>query len=150
MSLTKAPVHLLTVNGVIALLDESHVHNHPMKEWFGPSGLQWALCPLTEAGVLRFLTRPKTGGMSMEGASLMLARLKEHAGYHDQPSSGDWHTLTAPFFKRLHGHKQITDAFLLGLAINDGLTLVTFDRTILHLAGEHLSHLRVLSEAQGK
>ena len=147
MILTKTLVHLLDVNGVLALLDESHVHNHPMTEWFGRSGLQFALCPFTEAGVLRFLTRPKTGGMSMEEASSMLTRLKEHPGYHYQPISGDWHTLTAPFFKRLHGYKQITDAFLLGLAINEGLTLVTFDRAILHLAGEHSSHLRVLSEA---
>ena len=77
----------------------------------------------------------------------MLTKLKEHPGYRYQPISGDWHTLTAPFFKRLHGHKQVTDAFLLGLAISEGLTLVTFDRAILHLAGEHTSHLRVLSEA---
>ncbi len=144
--MTKARVYLLDVNGVIALLDESHVHHLAMTEWFSVSGLDWALCPFTEAGVLRFLTRPKTGGMSMEEASLMLTRLKERTGYHYQPISGDWDSLTAPFSKRLLGHKQITDAFLLGLAIHEGLTLVTFDRAILHLAGDQISHLQLLSE----
>ncbi len=38
---TKARVHLLDVNGVIALLDESHVHHLAMTEWFSVSGLEW-------------------------------------------------------------------------------------------------------------
>ncbi|WP_158793116.1 hypothetical protein [Granulicella sp. L60] len=59
--MTKARVHLPDMNA-----RRIQVHNHLMTEWFGASGLQWALCLFTEAGVLRFLTRPKTGGMSME------------------------------------------------------------------------------------
>jgi uncharacterized protein len=35
--------------------------------------------------------------------------------------------LSGPFFKRLFGHNQITDAYLLGVAIHEGLVLVTFD-----------------------
>ena len=146
--MTKPRVHLLDVNAVIALLDESHIHHHLITEWFGRPNVQWALCPFTEAGVLRFFTRPKTGDVSMVDASLMLRRLKEYAGYHFQPIAGDWQTLTAPLAKRLHGHNQVTDAFLLGLAIHEDLILVTLDRAVLHLAGEHNHHLLVLSEAE--
>jgi hypothetical protein len=50
-----------------------------------------------------------------------------------------------PFFNRLHGHKQVTDAYLLGHAVLDGLVLATFDGGILHLAGEHSQHVHVLA-----
>jgi hypothetical protein len=56
-------------------------------------------------------------------------------GYHYLPITVDWQTLCSPFFKRLYGTKQVTDAYLLGLAVRDGLVLVTMDKAILHLAG---------------
>jgi hypothetical protein len=144
MILTKAPVHLLDVNVVIALLDQAHIHNQAVEEWFDTPGLQWALCAFTEAGVLRFFTRPKTGDMNMEQVTAMLERLKQEPGYRYQPIPADWQTLTKPFFKRLHGHNQITDAYLLGLAVREGLVFVTFDRAILHLAGEHSQHVHIV------
>ena len=39
---------------------------------------------------------------------------------------------------------QITDAYLLGLALSQGMVLVTFDKAILHLAGEYSHRVRVL------
>lgn len=141
MTLTKAVVHLLDVNVVIALLDQAHIHHQAAEAWFDTPGLQWALCAFTEAGALRFFTRPKTGDMSMEQVTAMLERLKGQPGYHYQPILVDWQTLTKPFFKRLFGHNQITDAFLLGLAVHEGLVLVTFDGGILHLAGEYGKHV---------
>lgn len=137
-------MHLLDVNLVLALLDQAHIHNQAAEEWFDTPGLHWALCAFTEAGILRFFTRPKIGNMSMEQVAVMLDRLKQQPGYRYQPVHVDWHTLTKPFFKRLHGHKQITDAYLLGLAVREGLVLATFDRAILHLAGEHGKHVHLL------
>jgi predicted nucleic acid-binding protein len=144
MILTKARVHLLDVNPVIALLDEAHVHNQAVSEWFNTPGLQWALSPFTEAGVLRYFTRPKKGELSMEEATSMLERLKQEPGYHYQPVTADWQSLTKRFFKRVQGHNQITDAFLLGLAVQEELILVTFDKAILHMAGEHSKHVHIL------
>lgn len=138
------PIHLLDVNVVLALLDQNHVHHESAGKWFDTPGLQWAICAFTEAGVLRFLTRPKTGGMSMEQVTLMLETLRQQLGYHYQPVTGDWRSLTQPFFKRVHGHNQVTDAYLLGLAVLDGLVLTTFDKALLHLAGEHKRHVLVL------
>lgn len=144
MTLADRPVHLLDVNVVLALLDEAHVHNEMAEQWFDTPGLQWALCAFTEAGVLRFLTRPKTGEMSMAQVTAMLDSLKRQPGYHYQPIAADWQALTTPFIKRLHGHNQVTDAYLLGLAVREGLVLTTFDKALLHLAGEHEKHVLVL------
>lgn len=139
--MAEAPVYLLDVNVVIALLDEAHAGHQTAEEWFDTPGLEWALCAFTEAGVLRFFTRPKTGDMSMEQVAAMLERLKEQPGYRYQPITVDWQTLTEPFFKRLFGHKQVTDAFLLGLAIHAGLVLVTFDGGIQPLAGAYSKYV---------
>lgn len=80
------PVHLLDVNVVLALLDHDHIHNEVTEDWFSTPGLQWALCPFTEAGVIRFFTRPKTGDMSMEQIAAMLDSLKQKPVYTFSPS----------------------------------------------------------------
>ena len=80
----------------------------------------------------------------MEQVTAMLERLKRRAGYHFQPITADWQTLTTPFARRIHGHNQVTDAYLLGLAVREGLVLTTFDRALLHLAGDHKEHVLFL------
>lgn len=80
----------------------------------------------------------------MEQATAMLERLKRRPEYHFQPITADWQALTVPFAKRIHGHNQVTDAYLLGLAVREGLVLTTFDKALLHLAGEHKDHVLVL------
>lgn len=140
----KAPRYLLDVNVLIALLDEEHIHHSVVAEWFDTPGLQWALCPFTEAGLLRHMTRPNIGDLSMEEATAMLAQLARQPGYHYQPISADWPTLCGDFFKRIFGHRQITDAYLLGLAVREGMVLATFDRAVLFLAGERTKSVLIL------
>jgi hypothetical protein len=60
----------------------------------------------------------------------------------------NWRTLTKPFFRRLHGHKQVTDAYLLGMAIADDLILATFDKRLGHLAGEHVQQVLILANRE--
>jgi uncharacterized protein len=56
-----------------------------------------------------------------------------------------WTSLVAPFGGRLYGHQQITDAYLLGLAIKESGVLVTLDKGLRHLAGpRHSKNLLVL------
>lgn len=136
------PLHLVDVNVLIARLFERHEHHRAALEWFQTPGLQWALCPWAEAGFLRYATRPER--ITMSEATGILDRLAQHPGCHYHPITHNWSTLTKPFFQRLHGHNQVTDAFLLGMAIKDGLVLATFDRAILHMAGEHQAHVLVL------
>src|ERR1700688_1960603 len=122
--------YLLDVNVLVALLDERHVHHHLVTKWFNSPGLQWALCPFTEAGFLRYATRSALGGMGMGDATAMISRSAESPCSHYQPISADWRSLCGPFSKRLFGHNQVTDAFLLGIALRGGLVLATFDKAI--------------------
>ena len=78
----------------------------------------------------------------------MLNRLAQRPGYHYQSITTDWQTLCSPFFPRLYGTKQVTDAFLLGLAVQEGLVLVTLDRGILHLAGDYKKHVLLLAQQE--
>jgi predicted nucleic acid-binding protein len=148
MNLSKAK-YLLDVNVFVALLAENHIHHPLVTSWFNTPGLPWAICPFTEAGFLRNATASRPGQISMSEASAVLATMAQHPGYHYLPIAADWHTLCSPFFKRLYGTKQVTDAYLLGLAVREKLVLVTLDKAILHLAGEHQSHVLLLSSTVG-
>ena len=143
----KAPRYLLDVNVLVALLSEDHIHHSVVTAWFNTPGLQWALCAFTEAGFLRNATAPRPGQISMGEATAVLATLTQQPGYLYVPVTTAWHTLCAPFFPRLYGTKQVTDAYLLGLAVQSGLVLVTMDKAILHLSGnEHERHALLLKD----
>ncbi len=84
----------------------------------------------------------------MDEAAGLLKQLTRHPGYRYLPIDADWHTLCSPFSKRLYGTQQVTDAYLLGLAVRGGLVLATMDKAILHLAGsEHSRHVLLLKDA---
>ena len=135
------------MNVLLALLSENHIHHQIVTAWFNTPGLQWAICPFTEAGFLRNATAPRSGQITMSEATAVLMRMAHTPGYHYLPITADWQTLCSPFFKRLYGTRQVTDAYLLGLAVRDGLILVTMDKAILHLAGnEHSKHVLLLEE----
>lgn len=136
MSLSKAPRYLLDVNVLFALTFENHMHHQLVTAWFNTPDLQWAICAFTEAGFLRNATAPRPGQISMSDATTVLARMAQKPGYLYVPITADWKTLCSPFFQRLYGTKQVTDAYLLGLAVREGLVLATMDKAILHLAGE--------------
>jgi toxin-antitoxin system PIN domain toxin len=142
MKLPKTNRYLLDVNVLVALTSTAHVHHQLVKEWFNASAdIQWSVCAFTEAGFVRTVTAPRPGQLSMSEATTVLAQLTRHPGYRYQPISADWQTLCSPFFKRLYGTKQVTDAYLLGLALREGLVLATLDKPIIHLAGEHGSQV---------
>lgn len=132
--------YLLDVNVLIALLSEDHIHHKRVTDWFNTPGLQWAICAFTEAGFLRNATAPRPGQVTLVAASAALASLARMPGYHYAPIDVDWQTLCEPFLSRLYGTKQVTDAYLLGLAMHGGLILATMDKALLHLAGKERRH----------
>src|ERR1700761_7489088 len=95
--------------------------------WFDSSGkVDWGVCPFTEAGFVRVVTNPAyPGPFSMPEAVEVLAEIRKYRGYRFWPVTESWATLTAPFYERLFGHQQVTDACLLGLAVRDKGVLVT-------------------------
>jgi toxin-antitoxin system PIN domain toxin len=138
---------LLDLNVLIALLDSTHQHYQTAQDWFISSGNDFVgLCPLTEAGFLRITTNPayRPAPRPIQEAIAILRILKGHPrfahplyGYWEIKES--WVEVTAPFAARISGHQQVTDAYLLGLAIKENGLLVTFDKGIQYMAGAEFS-----------
>lgn len=128
--------YLLDVNVLVALADPAHIHHKIVMKWFNTPRLDWGVCAFTEAGFLRVTTNPNTCGHSVKHALEVLADLANHPGYHYWPITTPFATLTKPIADRIHGHQQVTDALLLGLAIKEKAILVTLDKAMKYLAGE--------------
>ena len=132
--------YLADVNILIALLDEDHIHHKLVLKWFDASDEdEFGVCAFTEAGFLRVTTNPKAGSNTIETALDALASLNHHARYRFWPISKGWSSLAAPFIERVFGHQQITDAYLLGLAVKEDGVLVTMDKAIQYMAGPKYS-----------
>jgi hypothetical protein len=65
----------------------------------------------------RNATAPRAGQITLSEATAILAQLARHPGYRYLPIAAGWQTLCSPFFARLYGTRQVTDAYLLGLAV---------------------------------
>jgi toxin-antitoxin system PIN domain toxin len=125
---------LLDVNVLIALFDPDHVHHETAHDWFADHQEQgWATCPTTENGFVRVLANAAYGAGLSRPSELTgrLDRLRRASSGHrfwpDEVSLCDT-TLFKPIFIR--GYRQVTDVYLLGLAVKMGGRLATFDRTI--------------------
>jgi len=124
---------LLDVNLLVALFDPDHIHHEPAHDWFADNRARgWATCPITESGFVRVLTNPAYGAAVVRAADLV-ARLRTFcaSGHHqfwpDEISLRD-ESLFDPAL--VGGHRQLTDVYLLALALKRGGRLATFDRTI--------------------
>jgi uncharacterized protein len=123
---------LLDVNVLIALLDAAHVDHGNARAWLEANIAQgWASCPLTQNGCIRILSQPAYPGAQPPAA--ITARLMEAAGtrWHEfwpddlsllEPGCVDW--------RHVLGSRQLTDVYLLALAVHRGGRLVTLDRAV--------------------
>ena len=123
---------LLDVNVLIALHDEQHVHHRTAADWLsGNARSGWATCPLTQNGCVRILSQPNYPNPVPLADALMVLRrscaLPSHVFWHDDISLLDTARLD---HGRMHGHRQITDLYLLALAVEHDSRLVTFDAQI--------------------
>ena len=124
------------MNVLIGLLDEDHIHHKIIASWFDTSAQEeFGVCAFSEAGFLRVMTNPTARSHSIQGALDALASLSNHSGYRFWPMVEGWASLTEPFRERVFGHQQVTDAYLLGLAVSEGGVLVTMDKGIQYMAG---------------
>ncbi|MGD0732708.1 MAG: TA system VapC family ribonuclease toxin [Terracidiphilus sp.] len=136
---------LLDVNILVALFDPQHSHHRIVARWFSSPGLQWGTCAFTEAGFLRITTSTPAGRRTLEQATKVVKSFSNDPNFAHWPMRTSWTSLVAPFAGRLYGHQQITDAYLLGLAIKENGVLVTLDKAMNHLAGPRYSkHVLVL------
>ncbi|MBS1829113.1 MAG: PIN domain-containing protein [Acidobacteria bacterium] len=125
---------LLDVNALISLVDPTHLNHQPMLAWFDSNAQNgWATTPITENGFVRVLSLPRYPGRRAlpEVSTANLRALKaSYAGcyqFWDGISITDdtlFHT------ERIAGPNQITDAYLIALAIHHGGRLLSFDRRL--------------------
>lgn len=129
--------YLLDTNVLIALTVEDHEHHETVNAWFTEGAPKdWGICPFTESGFLRVMSNPRVGGHTLNEAIAVLQHLAALRGYRFWEISESWTALTASFRSRLFGHQQVTDAELLGLAIQQDGILVTLDVGLKFMAGE--------------
>lgn len=117
---------LLDGNVLVALVVEDHVHHGPVATWFA-GGEPFATCPITQGTLLRILIR---GGLSAVDAAEVLAGVTEHAAHEFWPDNLGYGDVDVD---RVIGHRQVTDAYLAGLARSRYGRLVTLDRGLADL-----------------
>ena len=139
---------LLDVNVLIALHDSDHVHHGLASRWFqAHAGQGWASCPLTQNGCLRIMAQPAyPQALPLAAVAQRLgqaAATPAHLFIADDYSLLDAGSLHWP---QLLGHRQVTDAYLLGLAVRHGCRFVSFDARVNLAAvpGAKAEHLWVL------
>ncbi len=137
---------LLDVNVLLALLDSDHVDHRRAQQWLDDGiGAGWASCAVTENGFVRILSQPRYPSPVPPAQGLALLRRARDAGDHAFWPC-DVSVLDAVRPDRLLGARQVTDAYLLALAVAHSGRLVTFDRSVpltaVHGAtGDHLTVL---------
>jgi toxin-antitoxin system PIN domain toxin len=120
---------LLDVNVLIALLDVDHSLHTPAMTWFAEHARQgWASCPITQNGCLRIMSHPAYP--NAPPVRTVLDRLAAatatdlHEFWADDVSLLDGRLFDPA---RILGPRQITDLYLLALAVRHGGRLVTFE-----------------------
>lgn len=139
---------LLDVNVLMALAWPSHIHHEAAHEWFTKEQQYgWATCPITQAALVRLSSNPKiiADAVSPKQAIALLeqiTKLEFHQFWADNVSLTE-----ASIFKEgyIVGHRQITDAYLLALAMQHNGRLVSFDKAIgTYYPKEADKHLSIL------
>ena len=130
--------YLLDVNVLLSLNWSDLQDYNKVKSWFVSAGHRsFATCALTQAAFARLSSGPRVlpKPATLKGALNVLDLLIQSPGHVFWSMNPPLRQVTAFCANKLSGPGQLTDAYLLGLAIAEGGTLVTLDRGILHLAG---------------
>jgi len=129
-------------------MDRDHIHHRAALAWWrSERGNGWASCPLTQNGFVRIscqgnYPRRPTAAQAIAQLRLQLAD-PSHEFWPDDISVADDDLFDRT---RILGPKQLTDVYLLALAVKNGGRLATFDRSIPLAAvrGAELRHLAVI------
>jgi toxin-antitoxin system PIN domain toxin len=118
-------VDLLDANLLTALVVDDHVHHEAAERWTVRRKAPFATCPLTQGSLVRFLVRE---GASGEEARRLLAAVVASDRHRFWPDDLGYEAVD---LRAVVGHRQVTDAYLAGLARAHGGRLATFDRGLV-------------------
>ena len=143
------PRVLLDVNVLIALLDDAHVFSRRANEWLDAAPRRIATCPVVENGVIRIMSAPAysaTYRATPEQIAEGLRSLAEAIDHEFWPDDVSLLDETLVDFSRMHGHRQVTDAYLLALAVRRGAAVASFDTAlpVTAVRGASRKHLLAL------
>ena len=126
--------YLLDVNVLIALFDPAHANHESAHDWFARIGsAAWATCPITENGFVRVVSHPRYPTVEVLPAEVLehlRTFTRNHSGHEFWPDSvslTDESLFSAAF---LTASGNVTDAYLMGLAVKYGGKVATFDRAM--------------------
>ena len=125
--------YLLDVNLLISLFDQKHQHHEAAHRWFERTGRgSWATCPITQNGFVRIVSNPVYASLKAtpEEAVEFLAYMcsaQEHVFWPDVVSIVDQSHFVRSSLK---SHSQVTDLYLVSLAVFYGGRLATLDGRI--------------------
>ncbi|HEY7388859.1 MAG TPA: TA system VapC family ribonuclease toxin [Bryobacteraceae bacterium] len=142
-------VTLLDVYVLVALFDPNHIHHEVAHDWFGRNRRRgWATCPITINGCIRVLSNPAYPSFEATTGDVIahLRELLETPGHHFWPDAVSLVEERSFRASKIRGHRAVTDIYLLGLAVENGGVLATFDRSISieAVAGANHGHLVVI------
>jgi uncharacterized protein len=143
--------YLFDVNVLIALLWPGHALHPAARAWFvAHKGLNWATCALTQAGFVRVSAQGLWTGSTRDIGFIhaLLHQSTQSPLHRFMPLDFDFDTVRAHCTGGLVGHRQVTDAYLLTLAVRNGTKLVTFDAGLPHLlatVAERAQHVELLT-----
>lgn len=123
---------LLDVNALIAMIDYGHIHYARLHAWWQKEDRAgWASCAITQNGFVRIVSQPSYAQSCSTTTAVELLRValdhKSHAFWPENISIADKKIFD---HSRLISHRQITDVYLLALAVKHGGRLVTFDKGV--------------------
>jgi len=123
---------LFDVNVLIALLDSDHASHDSALDWFATQTREgWASCPITQNGCIRIMSNPAyPNPLPVQAVVQRLAEACHqniHEFWPDAVSLLNSYVVDAT---RIHGPRQLTDIYLLALAVAHEGRLVTFDAGI--------------------
>lgn len=140
-------VYLLDVNVWVALAWSEHSHYEAAHAWFrAVPERRWATCPLTQSAYVRLSLNPRIAGQTLTMSAVLrsLSRHLAQPGHEFWPDAAPFLDLLQAYNAQLVGPKQVTDAYLLGLAIAHGGVLATFDRALASLLPPDSPHFAAL------
>lgn len=123
---------LFDINVLLALFDADHVDHALARTWLEEEIEHgWASCALTQNGFIRVISQPRYPSPVSPSEAMRRLRRATSGEFHEfwpcELSLLDERRVDPT---RIHGPRQVTDAYLLALAVSKGGRFVTFDASV--------------------
>lgn len=123
---------LLDINVLLALFDADHIDHSRTRQWLeGEIHHGWASCAITQNGFVRVISQPRYPSPVPVARATELLRGATRASHHEfWPCNLSLLDTQVIDCTRVHGPRQVTDVYLLALAVHHEGRFVTFDQSI--------------------